>query len=131
MNTPERNKRNIEKMQELGKVYNENSEDKAQESAVNPALEDATREYPLPTARKFAWVLCGGFWLFCLGGLLFGADMNALFPFLMFSLAAAVGLQIPVFYLKRKIKDVVIAVVFALSCIGLGVSMLLNFGSGI
>lgn len=124
MNTPERNEKNAQKMQELGQVYNESDEDKSREA--NSALENATREYPLPTARKFAWVLCGGFWLFCLGGLLFQVDMRSLFPFLLFSLAVVAGLQIPVFYIKRKIFDIIIAAVFALSCSAVAVSMMLG-----
>ena len=123
MNTPERNTKNAEKMQSLGKIYVDSDEDKIKEE--NVALENATREYPLPTARKFAWVLCGGMWLFCLIGLLFGfAEPAALFPFLLFSLGVAVALQIPVFFLKKKIFDVIVASIFALCCIGLGFSML-------
>jgi|GEM_PF-1182082 len=129
MNTPERNVKNALKMQEVGRVYEENDEDKVREiSSVkeNPALEKATREYPLPTARRFAWILCGGLWLFCLGGMLFRIDMSILLPFLLFSLAIAVGLQIPVFYLKRKIPDVIMASIFALGCIGFGLTMLVG-----
>ncbi|MCL1902999.1 MAG: hypothetical protein FWF94_01110 [Oscillospiraceae bacterium] len=122
MNTPERNNKNIDKMHNLGKVYSESDEDKGREN--DSALENATREYPLPTARKFAWVICGGFWLFCLSGLLFRADLSALFPFLLLSLAAAVSLQIPVFYVKGKIFDIVVAVIFSLGCGVFAASML-------
>jgi len=127
MNTPDRNKKNIEKMQKLGKVLDDSIVENKEELA-KVALENVTREYPFPTARKIAWVFCGAFWLFCLGGFLFGVDMRALFPFLMFSLGAAVGLQIPVFFVKGKLGDTIIALIFTLSCMGLGISMLVKFG---
>jgi len=129
MNTPERNMKNADKLQKLGKIYEETAEDKQRDKRSKTALENATREYPFPTARKFAWVLCGGFWLFCLGGLLFGVDMRALFPFLFFSLAMIVLLHLPVFYLKKKILDVIIGVIFTLSCIGVGLSMLVSYST--
>jgi len=126
MNTPERNNKNIDKMRALGKVYSETDEDRTRNTLEDDALENATREYPLPTTRKFAWVMCGGFWLFCLGGLLFGVDMRALMPFMFFSLAFVALVHLPVFYLKKKIFDVIVGTVFAMSCIGMGLSMLVR-----
>jgi len=126
MNTPERNKKNAAKMQEVGQIYSDSAEAQTNEQRKQSALEKATQEYPLPTARRFAWVLCGGFWLFCFGGLFFGVDLRALFPFVFFSLAIVAILHIPMFYVKRKIADVIIGVIFALSCIGMAVSMIVR-----
>lgn len=126
MNTPERNEKKIAQMQELGRVYSESEEDLSRNEKENSALENATREYPLPTARRFAWVMCGGFWLFCLGGLLFGVDMRALFPFMFIALAVLVVLYIPVFFVKKKILDVIIGSIFAASCIITAVSLMLG-----
>ena len=131
MNTPERNFKNAAKLEKLGQIYEESEQDKSNERRNRSALDEATREYPLPTARKFAWVVCGGFWLFCVGGLLFGVDLRALFPFLFFSLAVVAGVHIPMFLVKRKTFDVVVGVIFALSCIIVGLSMLVSLGGGV
>ena len=124
MNTPERNDKNVEKMQKLGRVYEETDEDKKREQ--RHAIENATREYPLPTARKAAWVICGGFWVFCVAALVFGVDMRGLIPFMFFALAVVVILHLPVFYLKKKIFDLIVGIIFALSCIGTAVSLLIG-----
>ncbi|MCL2035894.1 MAG: hypothetical protein FWG83_00715 [Oscillospiraceae bacterium] len=126
MNTPERNKKKITQMQKLGKIYSESDEDKSENRVVNQALENATREYPLPTARKFAWVICGGFWFFCLLGFLFGVNIPALLPFLFFSLAGVSLVHIPMFWVKKKLFDIVVAIIFAISCVGLSISMLVR-----
>ncbi|MCL1865998.1 MAG: hypothetical protein FWF82_01150 [Oscillospiraceae bacterium] len=124
MNTPERNQKNAEKLKKFGKVYSDGVEDKATE--FNQSLENATKEYPFPTARKVAWVTCGGFWIFCAGGLLFGVNMNAMFPFLFFSLAAVDLVHIPTFIVKKKMFDVFAGSLFALGCMGVAVSMLVR-----
>jgi len=124
MNTPERNDKNVEKMRKLGKVYSESDDDKKREQ--RHALENATQEYPLPTARKAAWVICGGFWAFCLGALLFGVDMRALIPFMFFALGILALLHLPIFFIKKKIFDVVVGTIFALSCIGTAVALLIG-----
>jgi len=123
MNSPERNKKNAEKLQKLGTVLTDSAEDKKREESGNTALENATREYPFPTARKAAWVSCGGFWLFCFGGLFFGVDIRALFPFLFVSLAVVSLVHIPMFFVKRKIFDVIVGTIFTLCCIGMAISM--------
>ena len=124
MNTPERNQKNVDKMKKLGKVYEDATESQLREN--NNALENATREYPLPTVRKFAWVACGGFWVFIFFGLLFGVDLRALFPFVFFSLAFLAGVHIPMFYVKRKIFDVIIAGIAVLSCASMAVYTLVR-----
>jgi hypothetical protein len=123
MNTPERNQKNIDKMSKLGKVYTESEENSNKNDS---ALDKATREYPLPTLRKAAWVICGGFWLFCLVGLFFTVDVRALFPFLFFSLAFVAAVHIPVFFVKKKIADVIIGVIFTLCCLGMAATMLVR-----
>lgn len=135
MNTPERNKKNIKKIREIGKVYEETSDDTVSSTGKdnadkNKIEQSYNREYPLETARKISWILCGALWLFCLVGLLFGMDFRATFPFLMFSLAAVVILQLPVFWIKKKPFDVVTGIIFASGCIVLGLSMLLGRGGG-
>jgi hypothetical protein len=124
MNTPERNKKNAEKLRKLDKVLVESEQDKARLEKEDGALEKATQEYPLPTARKFAWVIFGGFWIFCLVGALFSLDFRAMTPFLFFSLAGVVLVHIPMFYVKRKFFDVVTALIFASGCIALAVSLM-------
>jgi len=126
MNTPERNIKNAEKMSNLGKVYSDSADDLTREETHKAILEEATREYPLPTARRFAWVACGGFWVFCFGGLLFGVDLRALFPFMFLSLGAVAALHVPMFFVKRKMFDVIVAVIFTISCVGMAVSMLVR-----
>ncbi|MCL1880768.1 MAG: hypothetical protein FWF76_01165 [Oscillospiraceae bacterium] len=126
MNTPERNSKNIEKMNKLDKVYVESEEDKNREKQYKSALEEATREYPLPTARKFAVVSCIAFWFFCFGGLLFGVDLRGIFPFLFLSLAVLVALHIPIFVIKKKIVDVVMGILFSLGCIVLAISLVIR-----
>jgi hypothetical protein len=126
MNTPERNNKNVEKMKKLGKVYEDSADDKSREEDYTEAMENATREYPLATARRFAWVACGGFWVFCLGVLLFGIDLRGLFPFLFFSLAVVSALHIPMFYIQKKTIDVIAGTIFAISCTWVAVSLLVG-----
>jgi hypothetical protein len=126
MNTPERNKKNAEKLRELGVMLSDSDEDKTRQESASQALENATREYPLPTARKAAWVLCGSFWLFCVGAMLFRVDLRALAPFLLFSLSVVALVHIPMFFVKKKMFDVIVAVIFALSLIGAAISILVR-----
>jgi len=126
MNTPERNIKNAEKLQKMGTVLSDSTEDKNRDEAASKALENATREYPLPTARKAAWVMCGGFWLFCFFGLFFRVDIRALFPFLFVSFGVVSLVHIPMFYVKRKMFDVLVAIIFTLSCITAAISMLVR-----
>jgi hypothetical protein len=126
MNTPERNNKNIDKLQKLDKVYSEASEDKTREKNYSEFIERATREYPLATTRKFAWAICGGFWLFFTAGMLFGVDFRPLFPFLIFSIGFVPLVHIPMFYVKKEMINVIIALIFSLSCIGVGVSLIVN-----
>jgi uncharacterized membrane protein YjjP (DUF1212 family) len=123
MNTPARNDKNIEKMKRLKRVYNDSEEDKVKENQARIALENSTREYPFPTARRFAAVTCVALWLFCVVGLFFGVDLRGIFPFIFLTLAVLVILYLPMFWLKRKIFDVIIGAAFAAGCIGLALSM--------
>jgi hypothetical protein len=124
MNTPERNDKNVEKLQKLRKVYEESDEDKKREEIHKSVLEEATREYPLPTARRFSIVAVVAFWFFCFLGLLFRVDLSGIFPFMFIALATMVILHLPMFFMKRKILDVIIGAAFAMGCIGLAVSLL-------
>jgi hypothetical protein len=126
MNTLERNKKNAEKLQKLGVVLADSAEDKKREESENQALENATREYPFPTARRAAWVMCGGFWLFCFVGLFFRVDIRALFPFLFVSLGVVALVHIPTFFVKKKMFDVIVGTIFTLSCFGMAISMLVR-----
>jgi hypothetical protein len=124
MNTPERNDKNVDRLQRLSQVYKDSDEDRHKEEQYKIALEEVTREYPLPTARKFVIVACIAFWLFCFGGLLFGINLRGVFPFLFIALAVLVLLHIPIFWIKKKIIDLIIGTAFAAGCIALAVSML-------
>ncbi|MCL1831572.1 MAG: hypothetical protein FWG45_01520 [Oscillospiraceae bacterium] len=127
MNTPERNDKNVEKLNKTGKVYKETEDDKKREEAYKAVLEEVTRQYPLPTARTFSIVACIAFWIFCVIGLLFGVDLRGIMPFLFVMLAIVAVLHIPVFYLKKKILDVIMALLFAAGCIGVAISMIVRF----
>lgn len=126
MNTPERNEKNIKKMQGAGKVYSESDEDKSlsEKERQETALDNATREYPLSTARKAAQVACVGLWIFTVLGALFGMDFKAMSPFLFFSLSATLFLNLPVFYMKKKNADLVMCLIAGISCLIIGISLL-------
>ncbi|MCL2632942.1 MAG: hypothetical protein FWD34_00325 [Oscillospiraceae bacterium] len=124
MNTFDRNEKNVKKMQDLGQVYSESDEDRAKEELQKDALENATREFPLLTLRKVAAVVCGGFWLFSIVGIFFGIDFRATMPFMFFSLSVLVFLNVPVFYMKKKNMDFVIAIVAGIVCLAFGLSLM-------
>jgi len=124
MNTPERNEKNIKKMQDLGKVYSESDEDKSKEDLQKAALDNATREYPLATLRKAAQVACIGLWLFSVVGTLFGVSLKAMSPFLFFALSAMLFLNLPVFYAKKKRADLAMCLIAGISCMIIGISLL-------
>ena len=126
MNSFVRNKRNIQKMEEIDQIYKESDEDLDREAYEKKRTYEANREYPLATARRFAWVICGAFWLFGLGSLFMEFEMDIFFPFLAFSLAVLAGLHVPMFLIQKKMFDVVIATIFALACITLGLSILIR-----
>jgi len=126
MNTPERNDKNIAKMQAIGRAYSDTEEDAVKEKQYQKALDEVTREYPLPTARRVSVVACIGLWVFSVGGLLFGVDLRGIFPFLFFALAVMVGFHLPIFWIKRKFADCVIGVLFMSGCIWLAVSLILR-----
>jgi hypothetical protein len=127
MNTPGRNDKNIAKMQaiqEAGRIYSDSDEDRNREEQQRTALEEATREYPLPTVRRGVIVACVVLWVFCFGGLLFGLDLRGIFPFLFVMLAMLILVHVPIFWLKKKIIDVVIAIAFATGCFALAISLI-------
>lgn len=128
MNTPERNEKNIKKMQGAGKVYSESDEDKSlsKRELQKTALDNATREYPLATARRAAQVACVGLWLFSVLGMLFGVSFKAMSPFLFFALSATLFLNLPVFFLKKKNADFVICLIAGISCLIIGISLLIG-----
>jgi len=129
MNTPERNEKNIKKMQGAGKVYSESDEDKSslkKEDLQKIALDNATREYPLATARKAAQVACMGLWLFSVAGTLFGVSLKAMSPFLFFALSATLFLNLPVFYAKKKRADLAMCLIAGITCMIIGISLLIG-----
>jgi hypothetical protein len=124
MNTFDRNEKNVAKMERLGKVYEESEEDKRRNQRLS--LDNATREYPLATVRRYSWVTCGGLWVFCIVGFIFRLDLRVFIPALFVSLGVSVALNIPVFLAKRKIGDVIMGTIVALVCIGVAVSLLIR-----
>ncbi|MCL2754678.1 MAG: hypothetical protein FWD35_03030 [Oscillospiraceae bacterium] len=125
MNTPARNDKNIQKLENLGRAFRDGEEDKLKEKQSKEALEEVTREYPFPTARKFTIVACIGMWVFSVGALVFGVDMRGIFPFQFFALAAMVIAHLPIFWLKKKYLDTVIGFLFSVGCTWLAVALLL------
>lgn len=80
--------------------------------------------------RKVAGIVCVSLWIFALVALIGGfGELGVLLPFMLLSLGAVSGLNIPVFIKKGKIGDVIVAVIACAVCVMLALSILFVGGN--
>lgn len=123
MNTRENNEKNIKKLEQTAILFNDGENVKQQEEAEEQNT--AVPEPPLMFARKLAVGVMLAFWVMAVVFMLGGGDFRAMLPFLLLSVAAVALLNIPVFLFKKKIADVIIAVVAGTLLISISISLLL------
>lgn len=124
MNSKQSNEKIIKILSEMQPIHEETEEEKKRrEQMTEEAIKNAAEEAPLAFPRKIAGMVCIALWGFSLLALMFGfGDLGILLPFMLLSLGAVCGLNIPVFLKKGKIFDVVVAVIACAVCV------LISFG---
>lgn len=118
MNSRQSNEKILKILSEMEPIREETDEERARrEKMTEEAKKKAEEEAPLAFPRKVAGVVCVALWGFSLVALVFGfGDLGVLLPFMLLSLGAVCGLNIPVFIKKGKIFDVIVAVVACAIC---------------
>lgn len=125
MNSRKTNQKIIENLQNNEPIHQESAEEK--ESEKRSTIEEATKEAPFAFARKVSGVICIALWAFALVAMMTGmAELSLLVPFMLFALAAVCGFNIPVFMMKKKLWDVVVAVAATAVCTIVAVGMLVT-----
>lgn len=119
MNSKKSNEKIIQILSEMEPIHDETEEEKrAREKMTEEAIKNAVAEAPLAFPRKLAGVICVALWGFSLISLMMGfADFGVLLPFMLVSLGAVCGLNIPVFLKKGKTGDVIVAVIACAVCL--------------
>ena len=124
MNSHKNNEKIIQILSEMQPIHDETEEEKInREKLAQEAIKNAEEEAPLAFPRRVAGIVCVALWGFSIVALMFGfGDLGVLLPFMLLSLGVVCGLNIPGFWKKGKIFDVVVAIA---AC---GVCMLVAFG---
>lgn len=119
MNSKRSNEKIIQILSEMQPIHEETDEEREhREKMAEEAIKNVAEEAPLAFPRKVAGIICVSLWLFCLIALMFGfGELGVLLPFMLLSLGAVSGLNIPVFFKKGKIFDVVVAVIACAVCV--------------
>lgn len=124
MNSRQSNEKIIQILSEMEPIHDETEEEKKRrEQMAQEAIKKAADEAPLAFPRKVAGIICAALWGFSFMALLFGfGDLGVLLPFMLLALGSVCLLNIPVFWKKGKIGDVIVAV------IGCAICAILAFG---
>ena len=119
MNSKRSNEKIIQIVSEMQPIHEETDEEREhREKMAEEAIKNVAEEAPLAFPRKVAGIICVSLWLFSLIALMFGfGEIGVLLPFMLLSLGAVSGLNIPVFFKKGKIFDVVVAVIACAVCV--------------
>lgn len=125
MNSPENNEKNIEKLEQTGKIYTDDQSEKHQSK-----IDEVTKEPPLAFPRRVVGWICIALWVFSIVMLMMGQfDFSVAMPFMMFGLGAYAALNIPVFIQKGKIFDIVVCCAATAVCFIVAVGLLVYGGS--
>lgn len=118
MNSRQSNEKILQILSEMEPIHDETDEErKRREQMTQEAIKNAAEEAPLAFPRKVAGIICAALWGFSFMALLFGfGDLGVLLPFMLLSLGAVCGLNIPVFWKKGKLWDVIIAIIGCFVC---------------
>lgn len=123
MNSPENNEKNIEKLEQTGKIYDDGEKHDSK-------IDEVTKEPPLAFPRKIVGWICVALWAFSILMLLMGQmDFSVAMPFMMFGLGAYAALNIPVFISKGKIFDIVVCSIATAVCFLVAIGLLVYGGS--
>lgn len=119
MNSHQTNEKIIKILSEMEPIRDENEDErKRREAMTAEAKKNTMEEEPLAFPKKVAGTACVAIWGFALVALMFGfGDLGVLIPFMLLALAAVCGLNIPGFFKKGKIGDVIVAVIACVFCI--------------
>ncbi|MCH5201534.1 MAG: hypothetical protein J1F60_11320 [Oscillospiraceae bacterium] len=119
MNSRKNNEKIIQILSEMEPIRDETEEEKrSREQMTQEAIKAAEEEAPLAFPKKVAGVICVALWGFSLVALMFGfGDLGVLLPFMLLSLGAVCGLNVPAFWKKGKIFDVVVAIAACAVCV--------------
>lgn len=112
MNSRKNNEKIIQILSEMEPLHDETEEERrSREQMAQEAIKNAEAEAPLAFPKKVAGIICVALWGFSIMALMFGfGDLGVLLPFMLLSLGAVCGLNIPGFWKKGKIFDVVVAI---------------------
>lgn len=118
MNSHKTNEKIIRILSEMEPIHDETEEEKrSREQMAQEAIKNAKEEAPLAFPKKVAGVVCVALWGFSIMALMFGfGDLGVLLPFMLLSLGAVCGLNIPAFWKKGKIFDVIAAIAACAVC---------------
>ena len=118
MNSHKNNEKIIQILSEMEPIRDETEEEKrSREQMAQEAIKNAEEEAPLAFPKKVASVVCVALWGFSIMALMFGfGDLGVLLPFMLLSLGAVCGLNIPAFWKKGKMFDVVAAIAACAFC---------------
>lgn len=118
MNSRKNNEKIIQILSEMEPLHDETEEERrSREQMAQEAIKNAAEESPLAFPKKVAGVICVALWGFSLVALMFGfGDLGVLLPFMLLSLGTVCGLNIPDFWKKGKIFDVVVAIAACAIC---------------
>ena len=118
MNSRKNNEKIIQILSEMEPLHDETEEERrSREQMAQEAIKNAADEAPLAFPRKVAGVICVALWGFSIMALMFGfGDLGVLLPFMLLSLGAVCVLNIPGFWKKGKIFDVIVAIAACAVC---------------
>ncbi len=105
------------------KQYMTDAEEK-EEALIRMAEEQELEKQlaPFVSVRKFCIWACGFMWLFAVFCLLTGSlEMRLFLPLCLLVLCATAGINVPIFFKKKKYRDAVISCIAAIVCAATGV----------
>ena len=131
MNSHQSNEKIIKILSEMEPIRDETEDErKRREAMTAEAKKNTMEEEPLAFPKKVAGATCVGIWAFALIDLMFGfGELGVLIPFMMLALAAVCGLNIPGFFKKGKIGDVIVAVIACVFCVFVALGILFVGGN--
>ena len=131
MNSRQSNEKIIQILSEMQPIHEETDEERERrEQMIEEAKRNTMEEAPLAFPRKVAGIVTGAVWIFAVVALIGGfGELGVLLPFMLLSLGAVSGLNIPVFLKKGKTGDVIVAIIACAICAMLAFSILFVGGN--
>ena len=131
MNSHKNNEKIIQILSEMEPIHDETEDEKrTREQMAQEAIKNAEEEAPLAFPRKVAGVICVALWGFSIMALMFGfGDLGVLLPFMLLSLGAVCGLNVPGFWKKGKMFDVVVGIAACAFCAAFAFGLLFVGGN--